>query len=73
VFETIRNAWRIPDLRKKLLFTLFILLVYRFGSAIPVPFIDTAALQEAFKSLEGTIFGMMNLIGRASRQRPSLR
>jgi preprotein translocase subunit SecY len=62
VFETIRNAWRIPDLRKKLLFTLFILLVYRFGSAIPVPFIDTNALQDAFKSLEGTIFGMMNMM-----------
>lgn len=51
-----------PELRKKILFTLFILLIYRFGSAIPVPFIDSDALQKAFSSLEGTIFGMMNMM-----------
>ena len=47
MFKTIRNAWSIPDLRKKLLFTLLIIVVFRIGSVIPVPFIDTAALQEA--------------------------
>lgn len=60
--ETIKNAWRIPELRKKILFTLFILLIYRFGSAIPVPFINTELLQEAFEGLEGTVFGMMNMM-----------
>ncbi len=47
MFKTIRNAWSIPDLRRKLLFTLLIIIVFRIGSVIPVPFIDTAALQEA--------------------------
>ena len=62
MIETIRNAWRIPELRKKILFTLFILLIYRFGAAIPVPFIDTSLLSSTFASLEGTLFGMMNLM-----------
>mgnify|MGYP000865784081 FL=1 len=45
MFKTIRNAWAIPELRKKLLFTLFIIIVFRFGSAIPVPFLNTEALK----------------------------
>ncbi len=44
MLSTIKNAWKIPDLRKKLLFTLFIIVVYRFGSVIPVPFLDSSAL-----------------------------
>ena len=40
MFKTIRNAWAIPDLRKKILFTLLIVLVFRIGSVIPVPFLD---------------------------------
>ena len=40
MFETLRNAWKIEDLRKKLIYTMLILLVVRVGSAIPVPFID---------------------------------
>lgn len=47
MFKTIRNAWSIPDLRKKLLFTLLIIIVFRIGSVIPVPFLDAAALSEA--------------------------
>lgn len=49
MFKTIRNAWSIPDLRKKILFTLLIIIVFRIGSVIPVPFIDTAALQTAME------------------------
>lgn len=40
MFKVIVNAWRIPELRKKILFTLFILLIFRIGAAIPVPFLD---------------------------------
>lgn len=47
MLKTIRNAWSIPDLRKKILFTLLIIVVFRVGSVIPVPFIDTNALAEA--------------------------
>jgi len=51
LFKTIRNAWGIPDLRRKILFTLFIIVVFRFGSVIPVPFLDVTAL----KGLMGTV------------------
>lgn len=45
MFKTIRNAWSLPDLRKKILFTLLIIVVFRIGSVIPVPFLDTEALK----------------------------
>ena len=50
LFDTIRNAWKIADLRKKILFTLFIIIVFRIGSVIPVPFIDVAALQAGMQN-----------------------
>lgn len=63
MIETIRNAWKIPDLRKKLLFTLFILLIYRFGASIPVPYIDQSALQAMFSStFSNTFFGFMDVM-----------
>ena len=63
MLQTVRNAWRIPELRRKLMFTAFILLVYRFGSAIWVPFIDTAALQEVFSTnFADTVFGMYDMM-----------
>jgi len=46
LFKTIANAWRVPDLRKKLLFTIFIVVIFRIGSHIPVPFLDVNALKE---------------------------
>ena len=51
MFKTLKNAWSIPELRKKLMFTLFILLLYRVGNVIPVPFIDTHQLSEYFDSV----------------------
>ena len=44
MIETLRNAWKIPELRKKLMFTALVLLLYRIGNVVPVPFIDAAAL-----------------------------
>lgn len=49
MFQTIRNAWKIPDLRKKLLYTLFMILIFRLGSFVPVPFISREAMQEMIK------------------------
>lgn len=46
MLKTIRNAWSIPDLRKKILFTLLIIVVFRIGSVIPVPFLDMNALSQ---------------------------
>ena len=61
MFKTLQNAWKIPDLRKKIIFTLFILLLYRVGNVIPVPYIDTATLEAYFNSdLSNTILGLYN-------------
>ena len=49
MFKVIRNAWSIPDLRKKILFTLMIIVVFRIGSVIPVPFLDTNVLAEVMR------------------------
>ena len=51
MFKTIRNAWAIPDLRKKILFTLLIVLVFRIGSVITVPFLDMGALSDLMAPL----------------------
>ena len=48
MFQTLKNAWSMPELRKKMLYTLFIILIFRFGSCIPVPFIDTTLLSQYF-------------------------
>ena len=61
MFQTFRNAWKIEDLRKRILFTLLILVVFRLGSAIPVPFVDAKALQAQLTS-SGTIFGFFDLM-----------
>ncbi len=61
MFKTLKNAWSIPELRKKLMFTLLILALYRVGNVIPVPFINTAALAQYFDTvLSSTILGLYN-------------
>ena len=62
MLETMRNAWRIIDLRKKILFTLFIILLYRLGNAVPVPYVDVAALGDYFDSLQNTVLGLYNVM-----------
>ena len=62
MLETIRNAWKIPELRKKLMMTVFIILIFRLGNSIPVPFIDTTMLRAYFDSASATILGMMNVM-----------
>ena len=50
MFQTFRNAWKIPELKNRLLFTLAILVVYRLGCAIPVPFVTGSALSQMFSN-----------------------
>ena len=57
MIETLRNAWKIADLRKKILYTLLILFIVRVGSVIPVPFLDPTALQ-AMISSNGNLFAL---------------
>ena len=63
------DIWRIGDLRKKLLFTLGIFAVYRFGSHIPLPGIDTAVLAQVFQSMRGSVMGLYDIFvgGNLSR------
>ena len=61
MFKTLKNAWNIPELRQKLMFTLLILLIYRIGNVIPVPFVNGERLTAYFNTaLSGTVFQMMN-------------
>ncbi len=62
MLKTLRNAWRIEDLRKKILFTLLIILLYRLGNAVPVPYVNTALLAEYFASLQNTVLGLYNVM-----------
>ena len=62
MFKTFANAWRIEDIRKKILFTLFIVLMYRVGNAVPVPYVNVSYLQEYFRSLENTVLGLYNVM-----------
>jgi len=60
VINTIRKAWAIPELRKKIIFTLLILLIFRIGNAITVPYIDTVALKQQLDMMGSTYFGLLN-------------
>ena len=60
MIQTIRNAWAVPELRKKILFTVFALLIFRLGAAIPVPYINSAGLEAHLATQSGTILGLMN-------------
>jgi len=62
VLETFRNAWKIEELRKKILFTLFIVLLYRLGNAVPVPYVDISALGDYFNSVKDTALGIFNMM-----------
>lgn len=61
MFSTLRNAWRVADIRKKLLYTLMILVIFRIGSAIPVPFLDPSALKEMVSS-QGNLLGYIDIL-----------
>ncbi|MEW9122254.1 MAG: preprotein translocase subunit SecY [Thermotaleaceae bacterium] len=62
MLTTLKNAWKIPDLRKRILYTLMMMLVFRLGSTIPVPGMDRAALSQLFNQTESGLFGLFNLI-----------
>jgi len=59
LIQTLKNAWKVPELRSKILFTVFALLVFRLGSAVPVPFINTQDLSAYIESMRGTFLGLM--------------
>ena len=62
MIQTVRKAWAIPELRKKIVFTLLILLIYRVGSAITVPYINTEMLSAYLEGMGTTILGLYNVM-----------
>ena len=62
MIQTVRKAWGIPELRKKILFTLLILVIYRVGSAIPVPYVNVDALKFYLDNMGTTILGLYNVM-----------
>ena len=72
MIATLRNAWRVDEIRKKLLFMLFMILLYRLGNAVTVPYVNTAMLSEYFTSLNNTILGLMNTMSGSALERASI-
>ncbi len=63
MIETVKNAWKIPELRKKLTFVLFAIVIYRLGYSIYVPFVDTASLASQFSAMTGgNLLGYFNVL-----------
>ena len=62
MLQTMRNAWKIDDLRKKILFALVIILLYRLGNAVPVPYVDIDALGQYFNQMQNTVLGLLNVM-----------
>ena len=73
MFKTLQNAWRIPELRKKLIFTMLMLLIYRVGNVIPVPYIDAATLATYFEgTLSNTILGLYDAMSGSAFSQASV-
>ena len=72
MIDSLRNIVAIPDLRKRVLFTLALLAVYRIGAVIPTPGIDPVALTEFFKQFEGTVIGFINMFSGGAMGRMTI-
>ena len=72
MIATLRNAWRVDEIRKKLLFMMFIILLYRLGNAVTVPYVDTEKLSLYFQSLNNTVLGLMNTMSGSALERASI-
>jgi preprotein translocase subunit SecY len=72
VLSWLANAWRVPELRRRLLFTAFALVVYRLGSWIPAPGVDATAIEGYFDSQGGGVFGLLNLFSGGALSQFSL-
>ncbi len=71
MFETLKNAWKVKEIRKKLLFTVFIVIIYRLGGFIPVPFLDATAIGQMIGD-SGNIFNYLNVLSGGTFSRATL-
>ena len=72
MLQTLRNAWKVEEIRKKIIFMLFIVLLYRLGNAVTVPYIDTALLRDYFSSNSGSMLGLLNTMSGSALERASI-
>ncbi len=72
MFKTIANAWKTVDLRKKILFTVLIVLLYRVGTAIPVPFLNAQVLSSSLLSSQGSLFQYLNILSGGAMSHATL-
>jgi preprotein translocase subunit SecY len=72
VLSWLANAWRVPELRRRLLFTAMILALYRFGSFIPAPGVDSDQIKNYFGGQGGTVLGLLNLFSGSALSRFSV-
>ncbi len=73
MFKTLANAWRIPELRKKMLFTVFVVLIYRLGASLPVPYVSSSALSTIINAYGGSsIFSYLNILSGQAFSRATL-
>ncbi len=72
MLQTLRNAWKIEELRKKILFTLLIIMLYRLGNAIPVPYVNTVLLDSYFNQMQNTVLGLLNVMSGGAFSRATI-
>jgi preprotein translocase subunit SecY len=72
VFSWLANAWRVPELRRRVLFTAMILALYRFGSWLPSPGVNSDQVEGAFRGQGGTVLGLLNLFSGGALSRLSI-
>lgn len=69
MFETLKNAWKLPDLKRRICFTAMIIIIFRFGAALPVPFLDASVMQ-GFG--DGNLLGFLNMLTGGAFQNATL-
>ena len=72
MIQTIRKAWNIPELRKKIVFTAMMMLIFRVGNAIPVPYVNTAVLKTYLDQMSTTVLGLWNAMSGGAFQAATL-
>lgn len=72
MFRTLKNAWGVPELRKKIYVTIFIIIIYRIGAVLPVPYFDSAQLAALRDATSGSIFDYLNILSGDAFSRGTL-
>ncbi len=72
MFKTLKNAWKVPDIRKKILFTLLILIIFRLGASIPVPFVSSDIVSAFDSQYGGTVLGFMSVLSGGALSQATL-